>query len=198
MKLTNVVIHKYKSIETDQSFKVENDITVLVGMNEAGKTSVLEAIAKTNYFTKDEKFVFDTTHDYPRKEKKKLDKSGDIGRAITLSFDVDEDLQIKISEDLGEQVATIKKFDYLKKYDGVGNYSSYGSVDRVKFISNKLSELGIDDEEISDKLQKCNSDSNSRKERKRFGSNEGGTSSSHKSGTGTTKKPGLRAVTRGS
>lgn len=36
MKLTNVVIHKYKSIESDQSFKVENGITVLVGMNEAG------------------------------------------------------------------------------------------------------------------------------------------------------------------
>jgi recombinational DNA repair ATPase RecF len=45
MKLTNVQIHKYKSIETDQSFDVQDRTTVLVGMNEAGKTSVLEAIA---------------------------------------------------------------------------------------------------------------------------------------------------------
>ena len=73
MKLNSVTIHKYKCIETEQSFEIENDITVLVGMNESGKTSALEAIAKTNYFQKDEKFVFNTTHDYPRKEKKKLE-----------------------------------------------------------------------------------------------------------------------------
>lgn len=53
MKLTAVKIHKYKCIETEQSFNIDSDITVLVGMNESGKTSVLEAIAKTNYFQKD-------------------------------------------------------------------------------------------------------------------------------------------------
>jgi predicted ATP-dependent endonuclease of OLD family len=42
-------------------------ITVLVGMNESGKTSVLECLAKTNYFEDDEKFKFNETLDYPRK-----------------------------------------------------------------------------------------------------------------------------------
>lgn len=83
MKLKGVTIHKYKSIETEQSFQVENDITILVGMNESGKTSILEALAKSNYFQDDKKFVFNPTHDYPRKEKKKLDKSGDDPNAIT-------------------------------------------------------------------------------------------------------------------
>ena len=53
MKLINVTIFKYKCIETEQSFKVEDDITILVGMNESGKTSLLEALAKTNYFLKE-------------------------------------------------------------------------------------------------------------------------------------------------
>ena len=37
-KLTKAAIYKYKSIENTQSFSVEPDTTVLVGMNESGKT----------------------------------------------------------------------------------------------------------------------------------------------------------------
>lgn len=71
MKLRSVEICKYKCIREPQYFDAENDMTVLVGMNESGKTSILEAIAKTNYFQKDNSFVFNTTSDYPRKEKKR-------------------------------------------------------------------------------------------------------------------------------
>ncbi|WP_228140057.1 AAA family ATPase, partial [Acinetobacter pittii] len=46
-----------------QSINIEEDITVLVGMNESGKTSVLECLAKTNYFEDDEKFKFNETLD---------------------------------------------------------------------------------------------------------------------------------------
>ena len=70
MKLKKVAIHKYKCFESEQSFDVEDDVTVLVGMNESGKTSVLEAVAKTNYFQDDSEFKFNLTHDFPRKEKK--------------------------------------------------------------------------------------------------------------------------------
>lgn len=45
--LKEVKINKYKSIETEQSFSVEDDITILVGKNEAGKTAILEAIWST-------------------------------------------------------------------------------------------------------------------------------------------------------
>ena len=67
MKLTRVQIHKYKLFENDQTFNVENDITVLVGMNESGKTAALEAMAKSNYFQDDNQFKFSLIHDYSRK-----------------------------------------------------------------------------------------------------------------------------------
>lgn len=63
MKLIDVTIHKYKSFEQEQNFEVQNDAAILVGMNESGKTSVLESIAKTNYFQSDKKFKFNLTHD---------------------------------------------------------------------------------------------------------------------------------------
>ncbi|WP_334098143.1 AAA family ATPase, partial [Helicobacter typhlonius] len=73
--LERVEIHKYKSIENTQAFEVDKGITILVGMNESGKTNVLEALAKVNYFNNDEKFKFNITHDYPRKELKSLQKN---------------------------------------------------------------------------------------------------------------------------
>ena len=44
IKLTKVCIHKYKCIESDQEYEIDENVTVLVGMNESGKTSILEAI----------------------------------------------------------------------------------------------------------------------------------------------------------
>lgn len=136
MKLKKVTIHKYKSIESDQTFSVDDTVTVLVGMNEAGKTSVLEAIAKVNYFQDDKSFKFDTTHDYPRKEKKKLDKSKVDPKAVTLVFEIDDELLKEISDDMGPNVFTEKEFTYSRKYGGAGSFS--GGADKSEFLKHKL------------------------------------------------------------
>ncbi|HEY8957344.1 AAA family ATPase, partial [Chitinophaga sp.] len=96
MKLVNATIHKYKSFESDQSFKVEDDITILVGMNESGKTSILESIAKTNYFQDDDHFEFSLTHDYPRREKKAIDKAEKTPLAITCEYAFTDEVKSEI------------------------------------------------------------------------------------------------------
>jgi len=68
ISLKQVTIHKYRSFFEPQTFAVDENITVLVGMNESGKTAALQALAKTNYFQEDEQFQVDLTQDYPRKE----------------------------------------------------------------------------------------------------------------------------------
>jgi recombinational DNA repair ATPase RecF len=70
IKLTKAIVHKYKCIEQSQVITIEPDITVFVGMNESGKTSLLEALAKVNYFEDDKDFKFNMIRDYPRKQKK--------------------------------------------------------------------------------------------------------------------------------
>lgn len=104
MKLNQVTIHKYKSFESDQTFNVEDDITILVGMNESGKTSALEAIAKSNYFQDDSKFKYSKTHDYPRKEKKNIDKGGSDPSAITCTYTLSEKLLKEINSEIGQDV----------------------------------------------------------------------------------------------
>lgn len=151
MILNSVTIHKYKCIETEQSFEIENDITVLVGMNESGKTSALEAIAKTNYFQKDDKFIFNTTHDYPRKEKKKLDKSGEDPKAITCTYTISDKLKKEITTDIGVEVLQFETFTYSTKFT---NNNLFGGVkaDLQKFIETKTKALGISSKTLNEKL----------------------------------------------
>ena len=61
MKLTKVTIHKYKSFLTEQTYEVESQITRIVGKNESGKTALLEALAKSNYFEDNADFQFIAT-----------------------------------------------------------------------------------------------------------------------------------------
>lgn len=103
ISLKNIEILKYKSFTTPQSVKIEDDITVLVGMNESGKTSVLECLAKTNYFEKDEKFKFNETLDFPRKELKSISKADEKPKAIICTYELSGKLIDLIENTLGKK-----------------------------------------------------------------------------------------------
>lgn len=156
MKLKKVDIHKYKSVSDEQEFLVEDDITILVGMNESGKTSALEVVAKTNYFQPDEQFKFSLTHDYPRKEKKKVDKTGIDPQAVTCYYEIDDNLFEQIENEIGKGVLISKEFSNTTKYSN-GNTWSGVTVDRKKFVAQKTKELGISSNALNEKLEKVNS-----------------------------------------
>jgi predicted ATP-dependent endonuclease of OLD family len=145
IKLTEVTIKKFKSIESDQTFKLENNVTVLVGMNESGKTSILEALAKTNYFTNDKKFKFSTTHDYPRKEKKQIDKSGETPVAISIKYEIGKELKQKIDTELGVGVFKETHFIIDHKYDNNSGWTSFAT-DVNAFWKHQLSKVTMSDE----------------------------------------------------
>ncbi|MGB3851964.1 MAG: AAA family ATPase [Tunicatimonas sp.] len=155
MKLKKVTIHKYKSFESNQSFDVQDDITILVGMNESGKTSVLESIAKTNYFQNDRKFKFNKTHDFPRREKKNMDKSGIMPKAITCVYSIDSELQEKIESKVGQNVFSLDELLVTTKYENKGTWNNI-EADLPKFIENKTKELGISSKTLNEKLEKVN------------------------------------------
>lgn len=156
MKLKHVTIHKYKSFETDQEFKVEDDVTILVGMNESGKTSALEAIAKTNYFQKDNKFQFSTTHDYPRREKKKMDKAGEVPTAITCVYQLDEKILDLIAKEFGPETFPKKEITVITKYDNKRSYSGV-DVNFKAFIDYKTDKYNISSKALNEKLYKVSS-----------------------------------------
>ncbi|MEZ5492253.1 MAG: AAA family ATPase [Gammaproteobacteria bacterium] len=156
ISLKEATIQKYKSVESDQRFEVDEKTTVLVGMNESGKTSVLEALAKTRYFSDDEDFVFNLTHDYPRREKKAIEKSGQNPAAITCVYQISDSLMSQIEKDVGPEVFISKEFSITTKYD---NTNAYSGVDTniEALIKNKTREDNIDSTALIGKLVKVKS-----------------------------------------
>ena len=155
--LKSVRINKYKSIETEQSFDVEKEITTLVGKNESGKTAILEAIAKSNYLDDDPGFKFDVTTDYPRKEKKKFDKSGKDVDVIVCTYEISKDFQKEIQEDVGPKTFTISEFTYTRKYRTDHGQFGQISVNSKAFLEYKFQQNKIKDKDFKTKVEEINS-----------------------------------------
>ena len=90
MLLKKVTIHKYKSFLTEQSYEVESAITRIVGKNESGKTALLEALAKSNYFEDNAEFKFDKDLDYPRSELTKVRNENPA--VLTCEYELSDDI----------------------------------------------------------------------------------------------------------
>lgn len=146
--LTKATIYKYKCIENEQTFAIEPDVTVLVGMNESGKTSLLEALAKVNYFdSEDVDYHFDMTHDYPRKQKKAAEKSGQPIDAVMLYYEIDTSLQASIEKDILIEFKQ-KSFSYTKRYNNEATVD-IPILDTSAFVTAKLKDLGVVDEKYA-------------------------------------------------
>ncbi|WHX41184.1 AAA family ATPase [Mesobacillus sp. AQ2] len=153
MKLKKVVINKYKSFITEQVVDIESSITRLVGKNESGKTSFLEALAKFNYFESDPTFEFNDTFDFPKNEWKNFQKSGEDVEVVKCTFLLDEELIEKINDDIGEGVLSSKEVSYGVKYKNGNTF--YLAANEKKYISTLLQKYDFA-EELMKELDRAN------------------------------------------
>ena len=148
MKLEKVKINKYKTYEIEQEVSIENDYTVLVGMNESGKTSLLEAITKANsYRTNDALSKFNVVTDYTRRFKKQLDKSGENPVAIELVFLLENTELKKLNGFLNTSYDTFS-FKYSKKYDNTCAINYISNLDFEKLVIKEIPSLSISSQEF--------------------------------------------------
>lgn len=145
IKLVQVTIDKYKSIQKPQTVDIDTAITTIVGMNEAGKTSFLTAIGKTNYFTTDPDFFFDITQDYPRNDLIDFQNSDEDSDIIKCNYEISAELLKLIEDDCGKGVFTTKDFSYTCHYKSKS--SSFGGLTANQ---KKYLELKVADYELSE------------------------------------------------
>ena len=143
IKLVQVTIDKYKSIQKPQTVDIDTAITTIVGMNEAGKTSFLTAIGKTNYFTADQDFVFDITQDYPRNDLIDFQNSEEDSDIIKCNYEISAELLKLIEDDCGKGVFTTKDFSYTCHYKSKS--SSFGglSTNQKKYLELKVAQYEL-------------------------------------------------------
>lgn len=153
IKLKKVLIKNYKSINSEQTFEVEDDITTIVGMNESGKTAILEAIAKTNYFDEDPTFKFNSTADFPRKDLKRFQRNTNIEEqeVVECTYKIEDSLISEIEGIFGKDIISNSQFKLVSSYNNDRRLSEF-NVDFNKYIEHIIEEFEI--KEIEKKLLK--------------------------------------------
>lgn len=98
MKLKSIQVKNFKSVEDSTEFEI-CPVTCLVGKNEAGKTSLLEALYKLNPDV-EELGEFDVLLEYPRRRRKEYEQSqrareAEPNDALITKWDLeDEDMEL--------------------------------------------------------------------------------------------------------
>lgn len=144
MKLISAHINNFRSIEDSNKFEIE-DLTCLVGKNEAGKTAILQAFYGIKPFGS---FAYEKTRDYPRRYLSRFDDRHTDGKSkviITLWSLLPAD--IKLVSDIYGLKALKNNEVSITKY--IGDDSQYWNVscDDRACLEHLIHKLKLDDAE---------------------------------------------------
>ena len=152
IKLKKVTINKYKSIDTEQSFEVEDDITVLVGKNESGKTAILEAITKSHPYLEEE-HKYNIISDYPREERQEFVRRNKDVTVISSTFSLSRDVIMKIQRDVGRSSFTMNDVIQNRSYLNPNATYLIPGLDDSGFWVNWLRRFRLRDAAFADKAR---------------------------------------------
>lgn len=116
MHLVSARVSPFKSIESPRDVKIENGVTVLVGMNEAGKTVFLQALQKSDDIFGMEQFNY--IDDYPRRHLHIYEKRHDTtpDAAVVLTYQLRKKETEKLNAKLGTQLPEDFQFTVTHDY----------------------------------------------------------------------------------
>ncbi len=145
MKLKEVTIKKFRNIIDSTPVKVENDITCLVGKNESGKSSFLNALYRLNPVRKNA--LFKIEDQYPAWLEKKDRMKGielEKERPVNTSFEL-EDSELKIINGIfGEGILKNNLLTLNKSYEGMLYH--WLNIDEAQYLKNLIQGLSFSKE----------------------------------------------------
>lgn len=118
MQLVSAKIGPYRSLNTTQTLSIDPEVTVLVGMNEAGKTVLLKAMHKAADALGQESF--DPIEDYPRKDLSAYLKNHATNPAVvlTLEYALSEENAKEVNAQIGTALKAGHKLTVSHDYKG--------------------------------------------------------------------------------
>jgi len=134
--LTKAHVFKYKAIEDSSPVEVAEDVTVLVGKNESGKTAFLEALHKALPL---QNAKFDLVFDYPRRDYvsyRPQHQAENYAKVVELTFRVGDDLAAKVNGEVFHGAQVIQPNTVFTRITNYGNTTSIGfSVDQAAALA---------------------------------------------------------------
>ncbi|MDE7421432.1 MAG: AAA family ATPase [Muribaculaceae bacterium] len=146
MQLTKYKVLNFKSVK-DSGWIDCNDVTTLVGVNEAGKSNLLLALWKLNPVTGGE---IDVLHDAPVSNLTVIRTSTETVPFITASFDVSDSDMDSIIDELGFSITPIKGIDVTRYFDGHYEICYKDQFPEIIIEEEEVAEECDREEEVSD------------------------------------------------
>lgn len=117
MRLASFQVRTYRNILDSTEVAVQEDVTTLVGMNESGKSAMLDALYRLNPVYED---GFVERDEYPRWRWKRDGRKSDLSEVspIQATFVLDEADQEALTEALGEGAVTDSSVTVGRRYSG--------------------------------------------------------------------------------
>ena len=124
MRLREFRVREFRSIWDSGPIEVDNQVTCLVGKNEAGKTALLTALYRTNPIIP-EAAAFEETYDYPKREVEDYrfaveNKDRDEAMVVECLYELENDDSEAVTSVFGPKVLKDKTF-IRKTYYGKAN-----------------------------------------------------------------------------
>ena len=147
MRLTKVRITNFQSVQDSNEFEID-DVTCLVGKNEAGKTALLKALYRLNPVVSTDG-VFDVTDDYPRQSVSDYEEAVEIGSrepasVIRATFSLESDDIDAIQNCYGDRCIKGKSpsIEISKGYSNEITFSGF-DIDEQEAIKHLVSNAGL-------------------------------------------------------
>ena len=117
MKLKEFTVREFRSIWDSGPIKVDDQVTCLVGKNEAGKTALLMALYRTNPIIPED-CGFDETYDYPKREVEDYrfsieNKERDEAVVVDCLYELDSEDKAAVAKIFGAK--TLKSNEFRRK-----------------------------------------------------------------------------------
>ena len=144
MRLKEFQVTNFQSIRNSDPISVD-EVTCLVGKNEAGKTAILKALYKLNPIRREDA-DFNVTDDYPRMEVSEYEAEVASGKRkhapiIEATYELDDEETSQIAEVFGPNFLKSKRLSITKYYGNTRTYSlSVDEAEAIKFIAQNFSE----------------------------------------------------------
>lgn len=125
MKLKEYRVREFRSIWDTGAIKVDDQTTCFVGKNEAGKSTVLTALYRTNPIRKADA-SFDETYDYPKREVEDYRFAVENGEreeaeVVECTYELEKSDLLAVEKVFGAHVLKSKTFKYTTYYGKANN-----------------------------------------------------------------------------
>lgn len=148
MKLIAAHVTNFRSAEDSESFKVEEQVTCLVGKNEAGKSAILLALAALNPHPSTP-IVFDRERDYPRRHLTAYAQrhKGEEALAIHTKWKITDEEMGDVRDILGDKALKSPIIDISRSYNQQPEWKF--EIDNKKAVAHLIANREFNPEQLA-------------------------------------------------